>query len=78
MDVIIEKLNTLIRLQAYSAVSGFESQKDKILFLSKSGISPTEIASILGTTANTVNVALSTARKAAKKKKDKSTKAETD
>lgn len=63
-DTVAAKLDTLIRLQAHLAVSQFESQKDKILFLSRAGLPPKEIADILGTTSNNVNVALSTARKA--------------
>ncbi|MBK8457829.1 MAG: sigma-70 family RNA polymerase sigma factor [Phyllobacteriaceae bacterium] len=62
-DAILQKLDTLIRLQAHLAVSNLNSQKEKILFLSRAGISPREIADLLGTTANTVNVALSNARK---------------
>jgi DNA-directed RNA polymerase specialized sigma24 family protein len=63
-DIVSAKLDTLIRLQAHLAVSQFDSQKDKILFLSRAGLPPKEIADILGTTSNNVNVALSTARKA--------------
>lgn len=65
---VLEKLDTLIRLQAHSSVSRLESQKDRILFLSKAGIGPKDIADILGTTSNTVNVTLSTERKVSKSK----------
>ncbi len=61
------KLDTLIRLQARIAVAGFGSQKEKILFLDGVGMRPSEIASVLGTTSNTVSVALSNERKAAAK-----------
>ena len=68
---LLERVDILVRLHALSSVANFESQKDKILFLSKVGISPKEIADILGTTPNTVNVALSNARKGGKKSKSK-------
>ena len=57
------KLDTLIRLQAHVAVAGLSSQKEKILFLGRVGLSAREIAEVLGTTTNTVSVALSNARK---------------
>lgn len=57
------KLDTLIRLQAHLAVAGLSSQKEKILFLGRAGLSAREIAEVLGTTTNTVSVALSNARK---------------
>lgn len=62
-DVLSEKLDMLIKLQAHLAVASLSSQKEKILFLGKVGLGPKAIAEILGTTPNTVNVALSTARK---------------
>lgn len=61
---ISEKLDTLIRIQALLAVRGMEKQKDKIVFLYAAGIRPKDIASILGTTANTVNVAMANHKKA--------------
>ncbi len=60
---IAAKLDTLIRLQAHLAVAGLPSQKEKILFLGRVGLSAREIADVLGTTTNTVSVALSNARK---------------
>ena len=62
-DNIAQKLDTLIRLQAHSLVSGMGAQKEKILFLAKAGLAPKDIGEILGTTANSVSVALSAARK---------------
>lgn len=62
-DELAAKLDTLIRLQAHLAVSGLSSQKEKILFLGRVGLSARDIADILGTTTNTVSVALSNARK---------------
>jgi len=62
-ELIAQKLDTLIRLQAHLAVGGLASQKEKILFLGRVGLATKEIAEILGTTTNTVSVALSNARK---------------
>lgn len=39
------------------------SQTDAILELNKAGFGPSRIADLLGTTSNTVNVALATAKK---------------
>jgi uncharacterized protein YjcR len=64
---ISDKLDTLIRIQALLAVRGMEKQKDKIIFLYGAGIRPKDIASILGTTPNTVNVAMANHKKAQSK-----------
>ena len=40
------------------------NQKESIALLSRAGLGPSEIAGILGTTPNTVNVALAALRKA--------------
>ncbi|MGY3487349.1 hypothetical protein ACVW1C_005232 [Bradyrhizobium sp. USDA 4011] len=66
-DEIGEKLDVLIRLQAAALTVSMESSKEKIVFLSAAGLRPTLIAEIVGTTANHVNVTLSTARRAKKK-----------
>ncbi len=63
-----KKLDTLIRLQAALAVSHYESQKEKIIFLNGAGLPPKDIADILGTTSNTVSVTISNHKKAAMKK----------
>jgi hypothetical protein len=65
-DDVSEKLDILIKLQAYALTSAMKSSKDKILFLSKSGLRPSLIADIVGTTANHVNVTLSKGRKPSK------------
>lgn len=67
-DDIAQKLDILIRLQAAALTNSMESSKDKILFLSKAGLRPSQIAEILGTTANHVNVVLSKERKPLKEK----------
>lgn len=64
-----EKLDILIKLQAAALIAPMESMKDKIVFLSKTGLRPTLIADIIGTTVNHVNVTLSNTRKASKPKK---------
>lgn len=63
-----EKLDILIKLQAASLISSFESTKDKIIFLHKAGLRPKLIAEIIGTTPNHVNVTLSKERKPSKGK----------
>lgn len=63
-----EKLDTLIRIQAALAVKDEQSQKDKIVFLYGAGLAPKEISEIIGTTPNTVSVAISTHKKQTAKK----------
>ncbi|HWL04170.1 MAG TPA: hypothetical protein VNQ99_04425 [Xanthobacteraceae bacterium] len=65
-EEVLEKLDILIRLQAAALTATMESSKEKIQFLSSAGLRPTLIASILGTTANHVNVTLSKGRKPSK------------
>lgn len=69
-DEILKKLDALIRLQALALVSRFDSSKEKILFLGKSGLTPKEIADLVQTTSNHVNVTLSQARAAKKRKNE--------
>jgi DNA-binding CsgD family transcriptional regulator len=57
-----KKLDLVIRLLAVNLVNG-KSQREQIRLLSIAGIGPKEIADLLGTTSNTVNVALSGLRK---------------
>ncbi len=66
-DVIAQKLDTLIRLQARIAVASLATQKERILFLSSAGLSPKDVGGILGVSANSVSVALLQARKATEK-----------
>jgi hypothetical protein len=60
-----EKLDILIRLQAALAVKDMPTQKDKIVFLYGAGLGPTYIATVLGTTAKTVSVAMARHKKTA-------------
>ncbi|MFN2588700.1 MAG: helix-turn-helix transcriptional regulator [Actinomycetota bacterium] len=59
---VLKKLDQLVRLMSLSLVEG-KKQADQIALLSKSGFQPKEIADLLGTTPNTVRVALSNMRK---------------
>ena len=59
---ISSQLETLIRLFILAAFRE-QNTTDKIIILDAAGISPSEIADILGTTRNTVNVTLSQHRK---------------
>ena len=58
-----QKLHNITKLLALNYVKDIELQKDKILILSTFGFTPMEIASVLGTSSNTVSVALSRAKK---------------
>lgn len=60
------KLDMLIKLQALNAVGRFESSREKILFLSRVGMQPKEIAELLQTSPNTVSVTLSKSKKGKK------------
>ncbi len=63
-----KKLDRVLRLLGMMAVRGL-SQTDQIATLSRVGFSPKEIASALGTTANTVRVTLVGIRRAGRQKK---------
>jgi DNA-binding CsgD family transcriptional regulator len=65
-NIIIKQLNTLIKLNTLSLIEG-KSQTEKIFLLSKVGFAPKEIAALIGTTPNTVRVALATMRKSGRK-----------
>lgn len=64
---VINKMDLIVRLLALNIVKDLKVQKDKIMTLSSFGFGPSEIARLLGTTPNTVNVALSEVRKRAGK-----------
>ncbi len=59
---VVERLDTLIKLHAWSIVRNLDSQKEKIFFLNRVGLKPKEIGEILGTSANSVSVALAKAK----------------
>ena len=60
---IIERLDKLIRVVALTGMKDLTSTQ-KIALLSQAGFSPKEIAEIIGTSQNVVNVRLSEMRKA--------------
>lgn len=60
-----DKLDTIMRLTAIALVHG-KKQREQIKLLSLAGIGPKEIAGLLGTSPNTVNVTLSALRKDSK------------
>jgi DNA-directed RNA polymerase specialized sigma24 family protein len=64
---ITSKMDLVVRLLALSTMKDLKVQKDRIIALSSFGFGPSEIAKLLGTTSNTVSVALSEMRKMAKK-----------
>lgn len=61
------KLDLIVRLLALGAVADMSSMKDKAVRLQRAGMTPKEIAALFGTTPNTISVALSTAKRDAKK-----------
>lgn len=63
---ILQELKIIKKLLAQNLLSG-ESQTKQISKLNSLGFQPKEIAEILGTTSNTVNVALNRLRKSKKK-----------
>ena len=60
---VIARMDLIIRLLAINIVKDMKTQADRILYLSSLGFRPKDIAGLLGTSQNTVNVALSKARK---------------
>jgi transposase len=61
-DEITERLDTLIRLAAVALIDG-KKQRDQIRVLALAGLGPKQIAGMINTTQNTVNVALSALRR---------------
>jgi hypothetical protein len=59
----VEPLEEVVRLLAIQLRREAESQAHAIEEMSRAGFGPKRIAELLGTTPNTVNVALSTAKK---------------
>jgi DNA-directed RNA polymerase specialized sigma24 family protein len=62
-QLILEKLDQLLRVLTISVTKGMK-QNEQITLLDRAGFPPKEIATLLGTTSNTVSVALSNLRKA--------------
>lgn len=59
---IARLMEMLVRLHL-QAMRGDRTQREMILMLDSAGCGPSEIAQLVGTTPNTVNVALSNAKK---------------
>ena len=66
-ELILAKLDSLLRIQTLSATKGMK-QGEQIALLDRAGFQPKDIAELLGTTSNTVNVALSNMRRTKSKK----------
>ena len=67
VKILLEEVKRLSRLIAALGVDG-KSQREQIRLLAAAGFPPIEIAPIIGTTANTVRVALTAIRKKGKSK----------
>ena len=52
---LMELLRTLLKVQSLSAVSHLPTKKEKIIFLSEAGLSPKEIAPIVGSSNGAVS-----------------------
>jgi hypothetical protein len=63
---ISDTLDQIMRLLALNLVKEMELQKDQILFLSRSGLQPKQIAEILSTTSHIVSVVLHSSKKGKK------------
>ncbi len=66
-ELVLEKLDRLLRILTVDVTKGMK-QNQQIALLDRAGFEPREIADLLGTTRNTVNVALTNLRKAETKK----------
>jgi DNA-binding CsgD family transcriptional regulator len=64
----VEPLEEIVRLLAIQLRRDAESQAEAIEEMSRAGFGPTRIAELLGTTPNTVNVAISSAKKRKRQK----------
>lgn len=62
-DPVLQRLDTIIRLQAGIAVSSIKEQRDKVVFLSGAGLGPKAISEMLSMTPNAVSSVLKRARK---------------
>jgi hypothetical protein len=60
--LVLEKMDQVLRVLTISITNGLK-QKDQIALLNRAGFAPKAIAELIGTTQNTVNVALNALRK---------------
>ena len=65
-DELMCVLNSLLKIQALSAVRHLSSKKEKILFLAEAGLSPKDIAPIVSSSAASVSQAIYSSKKAEK------------
>lgn len=64
---MMDVLRTLLKIQALAAVRDLVTKKEKIIFLSEAGLSPKEIAPIVGSSAASVSQTIYDAKKKAGK-----------
>jgi len=62
-QLMLEKMDQLLRVMTISVTQGLK-QREQIALLNRAGFQPKDMASVLATTPNTVNVALTGLRKA--------------
>jgi DNA-directed RNA polymerase specialized sigma24 family protein len=62
-DPILQRLDTIIRLQARIAVSAIKEQRDRVVFLNEVGMGPQAISEMLGITRDSAASILKRARK---------------
>lgn len=60
---LMDVLRTLLKIQSLSAVRDLPTKKEKILFLSEAGLSPKEIAPIVGSSSGAVSQTIYDAKK---------------
>jgi DNA-directed RNA polymerase specialized sigma24 family protein len=60
---LMDLLRTLVKIQSLSAVRDLPTKKEKILFLSEAGLSPKEIAPIVGSSGASVSQTIYDAKK---------------
>jgi hypothetical protein len=67
LDILVDKVERLMKLIAVAVATG-KTQGEQVDVLSRAGFQPKEIAGLVGSTPNSIRVALSTMRKAKGKK----------
>ena len=65
---LLERIDTLVRIQALQAVAHLGTKTEKIMFLAEAGLQPKEIASIVGGKPATVSQIIYDQKKKAKTK----------
>jgi DNA-directed RNA polymerase specialized sigma24 family protein len=61
------KVDVLVRLISLALIRDLSSLKERAVMLNRAGLPPKEIAALCDTTPNTISVALSAAKKEAKR-----------